>query len=913
MLYGRRAERALIAALLAGARKGRSGVLTIRGQAGMGKSTLLRDAAEQASDLCLLHATGAESEVELAFAALHQLLRPVLDRLDELPAPQAGALRGAFGLTGTQPDQFLVELGVLSLLANVAAEQPVLCLVADAQWLDRASADALVFVARRVEAEAVVLLLAARDDNARQFRAPGLPELHLDGLDPEAASQLLEARAGKLAPDVRDRLVEEAGGNPLALLELPTTLSDEQLAGREPLPEQLPLSARLQEVVLQPVRRLPAATQALLLIAAAEDSGELATVLPAGQALSVGPEALEPAERAGLVHTTERELRFRRPLVRSAIYQGATFMARQGAHRALIAVLEGEQNADRRARHLAAAAIGPDEQVARALEASADRAARRGGPAAAAAALQRAAALTPEPMLRVRRLVAAARHLWEAGQAERAQALLDQVAPLSADPRVRAGIAHVRGAIELGAGTPATACTLLIKGAEPILESDPERAADMLVLATWAALAANRLDRIVDEISPAVLRLPGQNDVRVKQVAESLVRFGLGHVPTAAAVEDAPHTVAAAWPPPALIWVWPMLLVAEPAGDDVTAEKRYARSVAVSRSAGTVSTLTVALANLALAEACLGRWPSAVRNATEGLRLARMTSQEAMAGHLLVLLAGIAALQGRADDCRRLADDALAPATFRPLAVVAASALWVLAQLDLTVGRPAAALDRLQALATPEHPTAHAPVALLATGDLVEAAARAGAIGGMEPFVARFERWAEWDRRPWTMVVARRCRALVTQGQDAERHYQAALATDRIGELPFELARTELLYGEWLRRARRRADARSYLRAALEEFERLGATPWAERARTELRASGESARKRDPSTREQLTPQELQIALRAERGLTNREIAAQLYLSPHTVSYHLRKIFAKLRIASRVDLRELDLDDGVIP
>src|SRR5918996_3399222 len=407
MLFGRREERELVAGLLAGARGGRSSALVLYGEAGIGKSALLADAADQAAGLRVLRASGTGSEVELAFAGLQQLLWPVLDRLSRLPAPQAEALRGAFGLVDAQASRFLIEVGVLGLLAEVAEERPLLCLVDNAQWLDRASVEALVFVARRLQGERILLLLAARDDDVRQLDAPGVPSRRLGGLDAGAAGQLLEARVDKLAPVVRERLIEEAMGNPLALLELPAILSTRQLAGSEPLPGQLPISARLQQEFLQRLQALPAATPALLVVAAAEDVGELAAVLDAGRRLGIEPAALEPAERAGLVQIDGHELRFRYPLVRSATYQGATFTARQSAHGALVQVLADERHADRRAWHLAAATLGHDEEVARALEASGDRARRRGGPAAAAAALERAAELTPAAAARARRLVAA--------------------------------------------------------------------------------------------------------------------------------------------------------------------------------------------------------------------------------------------------------------------------------------------------------------------------------------------------------------------------------------------------------------------------------------------------------------------------------------------------------------------------
>jgi DNA-binding CsgD family transcriptional regulator len=910
VLYGRREERALVADLLAGAREGCSGVLVISGEAGIGKHALLQHAANQATDFHLLRAAGIESEVRLPYAALHQLLRPILDRVDRLPLPQAAALRGAFGLVDTESgsNQFLVELGALGLLANLAYERPVLCLVHDAQRLDQASADSLVFMARRLQRDRIVLLLAARDDDVRQFHADDLPELHLRGLDAASASELLEASAGKIAPQVRDRLIEETGGNSLALLELPAILTSEQLAGRELLPERIPLSARLRQAFLQRVRRLPEATQTLLLVAAAEDAGELAAILAAGQALGCTAEALGPAEQAGLVVVAGSELQFRHPLVRSAVYDGAVFAARQAAHQALIGVLQGDQHADRWAWHLAAATLRPDQRVAGALEDLADRARRRGGPAAAAAALERAAALTPETAPRARRLVAAAEYSWEAGRLERARALLERAEPGLVDPVGRARLAHLRGAIELAAGSPATACTLLVEGAKLFLEHDPEWAIEMLVLATWAALAADQLDRILDEISPAVPRQPGP-DARIQRIADSLLVLGHGH-PAAADAGTQPPKADTAWPPPGFVWMWPMLVLTEPAGHDVTADQLYARVVGARRAAGTVSTLTVALGSLALTELLLGHWPDALTSAAEGLRLASETGQQGMAASFHTLLAWTAAMQGRVAYCRRLAEEALTAAIPRRLAVVAAGASWTLAQLELIEGRPTAALDRLLALASPQHPTAHAAIAMLATRDLAEAAARADRLEGIEPYVVRFERWARWERRSWTMVGAHLSRAFITPGEDAERHYQAALTTDGLGELPFDLARTELAYGEWLRRSRRRADARPHLRSALELFEQLGAAPWADQAGAELRASGESTRRRDPSTRYQLTPRERQIARLAGQGLANHEIGARLFLSTHTISYHLHKIYTKLGITSRGQLITLDLDDA---
>jgi DNA-binding CsgD family transcriptional regulator len=910
VVYGRHEERAIVDGLLADARVGRGGVLVVRGGVGIGKRTLLRAAADRAAGFQLLRVAGVESEEALPFAGLHQLLQPAIDRLGELPGPRAGAVRAAFGLAEGPVNRFLIELGVLSLLTRMGAEQPLLCLVTDAQWLDRGSVDTLAFVGRRLDAAAVVLLVEAEDGDGQRFDMPGVPSLRLGGLDHDAAGQLLRSRTRELAAEVRDRLIEETGGNPLALLEAPLTLSAEQLAGREPLPARLSLGSRLQRAFLPSVRRLPEATQTLLLLAAADDTGDLATVLAAGATMAVGADALEAAERVGIVSVSGQLLEFRHPLARSAVYQGATFMARQSAHRALTAVLAGDLQADRRAWHMAAAALGPDEEVAAALESSAGRASSRRGPIAAASALERAAALTPRSGPRARRLVAAAEYGWEAGHGEWARALLDRVDLEPDDPAIRGRMLRVRGLVELALGTPAAAAGLLEQSAGLLRGAEPTLAVETLVVAASAALAAGDLDRIVQRLVPAAAGLPGELAGRIGAIARSLTSAGLARPGPAGTGEDRPGSpVVDVWPHPGLTWMWPALALAESAADEYTAAGRYESQVARCRATGSLSALTVALGNLAVAEAWLGRWDDAVGNATEGLQLASETGQQAIEAALRSLLAWFAAQQGRADDCRRYADQALGMAFVRRLPVVTATATWQLAQLDLMEGRPEAALDRLRGLAVPGQPGAHPPTALLASGDLVEAATRVGDVEAAEPVVERLERWAAADGWTWVSVTAGRCRALITDGPDADDRFRAALAVDGIGELPFQLARTELAYGEWLRRARRRAEARTQLRAALELFERLDARPWIERASGELRASGETARKRDPSTLDQLTPQELQVARLATQGLRNREIAAQLLISTHTVSYHLHKVFAKLRITSRAELGLMDLDD----
>jgi DNA-binding CsgD family transcriptional regulator len=896
-------ERAIVGGLLRHAHQGRSGALVVRGEAGVGKTALLLHAVEQATGMRVLHGAGVESEVELPFAAMHQLLFPVLDRIGRLPRPQAGALRGAFGLADTRPDRFLVALAVLSLLVDVATEGPLLVVLDDAHWLDTLSANALVFAARRLQHEPIVVLLAAQDGAPHRFQAPGLPVLRLGGLDRAAAAALLEGQVAQIAHEVRDRLVAETGGNPVALLEVAQALSAAQLAGHDPLPALLPIGARLQHAFLGRVRRLPSASQLSLLVAAAEETGTVASVLAAAAMLGVGAEALEAAEQAGLVCVADQCLEFQHPLMRSAVYQDATSAAKRMVHRALAQVLGGVEHADRRVWHLVAAAVGPDEELAEALEGSARRADRHGAPAAAATALQRASLLSADPVARADRLAAAAAAAWQAGRAQWSQELLDQAGLLTADPAVRAGVSNVRGIIELEAGTPSLACKILVEGAELVLASRPRLAAEMLVMAGQSAWMAD--DGVgLAEIGRRMLRLPAPEGFPVRQLARGLVWLG-------GVIQGDPERLigsaaAVTWPGAdnPRLWLGPPL-VAALLGDDQATHGRCSEAVATMRLRGMTGPLPSALAQLALVELRLGRWSSAVAHAEEGLRLAEETGQEARAAAIRAELAWIAAVQGRAGDCRRLADEAIAFALPGRSTMILAIASLALGLLDLAEGRPAEAFDRLVTLRTVYRST---PVLLLAAGDLAEAAVRAGQPEAASDVLTELERWARHARWPWTLLRARRCRALVSEGEQAERHFQAALAVDGVGELPFELARTELLYGEWLRRERRRFEARSHLRAALELFERFGAAAWAERARSELRASGETARKRNLSAVFHLTPQELQIARLAAQGLTNREIAAQLFLSPHTVSYHLHKVFSKLGVTSRASLRTLELD-----
>jgi DNA-binding NarL/FixJ family response regulator len=911
MLHGRRAERATLDRLLADAGSLRSGALVLRGEPGVGKSALLAYAAAQATasaGMRVLRGLGVESESELAFAALHQIVRPVLDHVERLPGPQAAAVRGAFGMSAAGgSDRFLVAVGTLSLLAEVAEEQPVLCMVDDAQWLDRASADALTFAARRLEADGIVLLFAARDDDPRSFTAPGVPELRLGGLEREAADALLTERAGsELAPEVRDHLVDATGGNPLALLELPSSLSPDQLAGRAPLPHPLPVSAAVERAFLDRVHDLPETTRAVLMVAAAEETGDPAVVFSAARALGADAEALGAAETAGLLHIADGRIWFRHPLVRSAVYRGATSMQRQAVHRALAAALHGDEHADRRAWHKASAAIEPDPEVAEELERTAGRARRRSGYAAAARALERSAELTAAAEPRARRLAAAADAAWLAGLPDRALALLDRAASVGQQPRQRADIEHLRGVIELRCGVPAYAFTILASASAEVAAVDPSKALAMLLAAREAASYAGDASLTI-EAGRRAARLPlGEGHGHIDRFTLALL-VGIGSIVEGDTATGAPllrEAVALARAFDDASRLGSAGAAARYLGDDAATHDFYARAVARARATGEVAMLPYLLEYLAVSDLAAGRYAAATASASEGLRLATETGQESSVCRNLATLAMVTALQGGEQACRSHADEALARAVPRGLRLQAASATWALALLELGLNRPAEALNRLDGLAAGSE-TAHEVVALLAVPDLVEAAVRADQTQRAQTTLARFERWAAHATPPWALALVPRCRGLLSAGAVADRHFAEALRLHSAGGRPFDRARTELVYGEALRRARRRAEAREHLRTALTTFEQLGAAPWAERARAELRVSGETARRRDPSTLDQLTPQELQIIQFVGEGATNRVVAAQLFLSPRTIDYHLRQIFTKLDISSRAELIRL--------
>jgi DNA-binding CsgD family transcriptional regulator/tetratricopeptide (TPR) repeat protein len=903
MLVGRSPETAQIEALLGQARAGQSGVLVLRGEAGVGKSALLDHAEAQADGFTVLRGVGVESESELAYAALHQILRPVFAHIDQLPEPQADALRAAFALTdGTVDQRFRVSSGVLGLLSEVADRQPLLCLVDDAQWFDRASIDALLFAARRLEAEAVVMLLAARDQEERPFVSDHLPELRLSALSGRDARQLLASTLGTTTPAVvLEWLVDNANGNPLALVELPGSLSQRQLSGLEPLARRLAPVTSVEQVYVERLNHLPADTRSLLLLAASEGTGSRPTVERAARLLGLDMAALEPAELVGLLHVDPEQVVFRHPLVRSAVYRAAAFTAREEAHRALAAAEQERGGADRAAWHRAAATIGTDEAVARDLEDTAERARRRSGHAAAAAALERAADLTADVDARARRTVAAATSAWQAGQPDRATALLDRIGPTVTDLRQRAEMNGLRGVTAWRCGSLLDAFDRLSRGAEQIAPTDPGLAAEMLADAAIAAWDAGDYEQL-GELRQRTAQLGDVDDEGHRLLIDVLARTldvteqatDEARAATLTAIEPA-HTST---DPRLLVWA---AIGAEIAGDNPLEGVLLDRVTGLARDSGAVDQLTVALESTSV-QGFLGGDFVAAAEAAEGLRLANEAGLTNAASLHRATLAWLAAVQGRPEECVELSAAVAPVARPRGHGIADSIAEWALSLLDLTAGRPEQAVTRLLGLVAGAPVVSHPFYVILSTPDLVEAATRCGREDEVASAAAALQEFVERGAHPGIQATAARCRALLGDTDDVEAEFSRALELHEIAENGFERARTELLYGEYLRRERRRTDAREQLRKAATTFEALHAEPWAERANNELRATGETARKRDPSTLADLTPQEMQIARLVADGGSNKEVAARLFLSPRTVEYHLRKVFAKLGITSRAEL-----------
>jgi DNA-binding CsgD family transcriptional regulator len=899
-LFGREREIAAIERLLEASARGESGSLVLRGEAGIGKTALLTHAAERAGGRTVLRTVGVEAESDLAYAGLYGLLRPIVDKLGELPEAQAAALAGALGLgPSLGPDRLLVSAATLSLLAAAADEGPLLCLIDDAQFLDTASAEALVFTARRLAAEPVAMVFAVREGEARTFEAQGLSELALDGLDPDAGVELLRSSAPAAVNPVREWLLAEAGGNPLALLELPTGLSAAQLEGRAALPAAIPLSSRLRSAFEQRIVRLPAATRTALLIAALDDGGEIATVVRAAGESGLPEDTLDSAEKAGLLRLVGGRIEFRHPLVRSAVQGSSTLTERRGAHAALAAALSAAEDSDRRVWHQALATLTTDEEVAAALEASARRSQARAGHASAATAYTRAAELSADEDGRARRLTAAAEAAWAAGQPERARELSARVLPF-ATGELRPRLLYLRGVIEARTRDARGAVAMLVEAADA--SEDGSFMLEVLTEATEAAVYAG------DDLQAAGLGARARG-IEPENETDRFRVAALGGVAAALAGEyeraaplllEATKRAEEVEDPHALIWAVRAAAIKNMPRSGLP---HATRGVTIARERGVLSVLAVLLSHQASALIGHGRFKLAYAAADEGIRLASDFGHQWGVGRNLSNLAMVDAVRGDEPAARAHADEASELAASSGAVLIGEFAGWALGVLELTLGSPGEATDRLLIISDSERAESNQFPALWSIPDLIEGAARSGRLDESVDRLDRYADWVEQAPTPTRISLLARCRALLGQDDVAEQFGTALAGAAHLS--PFEQGRTELLYGEWLRRGRKRREARGHLRRAADLFRQVGAPPWEERAEAELRATGGTARKRDPSTLDDLTPQELQIAGLVASGMTNRQIAEQLYLSPRTIDYHLRKVFSKLGVSSRTELVQM--------
>jgi DNA-binding CsgD family transcriptional regulator len=902
MLRGRREECAVLDRLLDGARVGRSGVLMLEGEAGVGKTALLQYALSSASDMREVRAAGVESEMELAFAALHQLCVPLLEWLERLPGPQRDALAITFGLSdGAAPDRFFVGLATLGLLSEAARERPLVCVVDDAQALDRASAQVLAFVARRLRAEPVLMLFGARDASG-EFA--GLPKLVVEGLSDRAARDLLAAVIpGRLDELVADQIVAETRGNPLALLELAHSFSAAELAGGFALPEAASLEGRIEASFQRRLQALPEDTQRLLLVAAAEPLGDSALLWRAATLVGISGSALEPAERAGLLEIDGR-VRFRHPLVRSAVYGMSSPGARREAHRALAEATDAQVDPDRRAWHLAKATAGPDEDVAAELERAAARAQARGGVAAAAAFLERASALTPERSPRAQRALAAAQAKYEAGALDDALALLAASEKGPADGLRRARVHLLRAQIAFASARGSDASPLLLEAAREFEPIDPGLARATYLEAFSAALFAGRLagGRGVVEVAEAARagppppRVPHPPDLLLHGLA---VRFTEGYAAGAPILKEALRAFRDNAVPRAedARWLWFACWAAADLWDDATWDLLSARQLELVRSAGALSAIPFVLTARSAVHLVAGNVDAAASQVDE-IRAVSDATGIAVPPYGPLWLA---ALRGRATEVSQLVDTAVGEAVGRGEGYALADAELVRAILYNGLGRYEAAVsvfgpdgERSYDVNTPPR----------AVAEVIEAAARCERYELASRLLDRLADMARASGTDWVLGIEARSRALLSDGASADDLYREAIERLAHTLLRFELARAHLVYGEWLRRERRRLDARDQLRTALELFTGMGTEAFAGRAERELLASGEQLRRRNAPTQDELTAQEAQIARLARDGLSNSEIGARLFVSPHTVAYHLRKVFSKLEITSRSQLRQ---------
>ncbi len=884
-------------------------MLVVRGEPGVGKTALLEDAIERASDLRVARAVGVESEMELAFAALHQLCAPILDRLELLPRPQLNALAITFGLSeGAVPDRFLVGLAVLTLLSEVAVERPLVCVVDDAQWLDRASAQVLGFVARRLMAESVVMLFATREPG-EELRT--LPELVVAGLrDADAHELLTSVIPWPLDERVREQIVAETRGNPLALIELPQGLSPAHLAGGLGLPRALSVSGRIEEGFRERLEALPADTQRLLLAAAAEPGGDPALLWRAAYRLGISRRVLEPAESAGLLEVGTR-VRFRHPLARSTVYRAASPEERRRVHRALADASDRDADADRRAWHMAEATDGPDEDVAAELELAAQRARSRGGLGAAAAFLERATVLTLDSPRRVERALTAAQVAFEAGSIDDALALLDAAEAGDLNEFQRARVHLLRGQMAFAAHGGSGAPPLLLKAARELEAVDAKFARETYLDAWGAALFAGHLARggglhdvsRAARAAPKPTGRPRPSDLLLDAVALLITE---GPAAAAAAATRAANAFAsdAVSVEEELRWGWLAPVPAAALWDYENWHAIQARQVRLARDAGFFATLPVRLMSLA----CCFLLSGSFREAASLIAESEAVAQAMGARPLPHVPMALDAFRGRQAVESKLIEAATEGAAEGDGHLVS-FARWAAAVRYNSLGRYE---EALAAAGKASRDSFAVHVSNWALPEEIEAAVRTGNAEVAADALERLASTTAAGRTDWGLGIEARSRALLSDGPAAEDLYRDAIARlSRAGILP-DLARAHLLYGEWLRREQRRIDARDQLKTAHNAFLAMGAEAFAGRTGIELLATGEAVRRHNVQARDKLTPQEAQIARFAGDGQTNPEIGARLFLSPRTVEWHLHKVFTKLGISSRKDLpralRGPDLD-----
>ena len=902
VLRGRKNECGALDGLLENVRAGQSEVLVLRGEPGVGKSALLDYMVQNASGCRVAQAAGIEFEMELAYAGLHQLCAPMLHLRERLPDPQRDALETAFGLSAkAPPDRFVVGLAVLGLLSEVAEEQPLVCVVDDAQWLDNASALTIAFVARRLLAESVGLVYAVRQPSEVRELA-GLPELLLGGLRDTDARELLDsAWPGRLDEQVRDRVIAESRGNPLALLELPRGLTPAELAGGFELPQVAPLANHIEQSFRRQLESLPAETRRLLLTAAAEPVGDAALLWRATTRLGIGAEAAVPAQTAGLIDLGAH-VRFRHPLVRSVVYQAAEAFDRQEVHGALADVTDPEADPDRRAWHRAHAASGLDESVAGELERSAGRARARGGIAAAAAFLKRAAELTPDSAGRGRRALAAAQAKFESGAHDAAQELLSVAERCPLDALQRARLTRLRAQIVFVNSRGPDAPPLLLDAARQLGPLDAGLAREAYLEALGAAIYAGRLNDHIGprevaadaRSAPAGRQPPGPTDLLLDALATRFTDgYGPGVVPLRRAL-DAFGLDAGGDEDAIMRWFWLPFLVAGDLWEDNTCHELATRAVRLCREAGALNLLPLALGYRAFVHLHAGEFgaASALTEEADAIERATGTAPAKFASFMLAAWRGVEA------EALDLFGWGLGNVIARGEGRGLGGWGYGTAVLYNGLGRYDVALAGAQRACEYEDLSLFG----FALAELVEAGARSGEYDEAAAALKHVEERTGAAGTDWALGVQARSRALLSDGPDADSLYREAIDRFERSRITVHLARAHLVYGEWLRRENRRIAAREQLRAAHEMFSTMGAEAFAERARRELLATGETARKRTVETHDALTPQEAQIARLARDGLSNPEIGAQLFLSPRTVQYHLHKVFQKVGLTSRNQL-----------